>query len=272
MNELETVAPAFVAMAHRIVWCTGATVGRDGRPVAVLHPIWEWDGGQLRGWIATSPLSPKAVELAGVPAISLNYWAPNHDTCTADCAAEFETDPAAVEAGWRRFAEGPAPVGYDPSIIPGWDSPRRAELRSAASGPASPEGHGRHPDGGRRRRAADLAREAISGAGARECGCVTAALRARRSSRGGSARPYPRRRHRARGGCAGCRRRAGHPAPRQTHVEVVAECHVEQRAIRGIRRFDAVELGVERGAQPVPTRTSVTTPCWSTTIGVDAQR
>ncbi len=124
MNELETVAPAFVAMAHRIVWCTGATVGRDGRPRSrVLHPIWEWDGGQLRGWIATSPLSPKAAELAAVPAISLNYWAPNQDTCTADCDAEFETDPAAVEAGWRRFAEGPAPVGYDPSIIPGWDSP-----------------------------------------------------------------------------------------------------------------------------------------------------
>jgi hypothetical protein len=24
---------------------------------------------------------------------------------------------------WDLFANGPAPVGYDPSIIPGWDSP-----------------------------------------------------------------------------------------------------------------------------------------------------
>jgi hypothetical protein len=124
MNDLSTVAPAFVEMAHRIVWCTAATTGTDGRPrTRVLHPIWEWDGSTLTGWIATSPSSPKAAELAAVPALSLNYWAPDHDTCTADCDAAFESDPAAVAAGWRRFAEGPEPVGYDPSIIPGWDSP-----------------------------------------------------------------------------------------------------------------------------------------------------
>jgi hypothetical protein len=124
VHDLTTVAPAFVEMAHRIVWCTGATMGLDGRPRSrVLHPIWEWDGAGLIGWIATSPLSPKARELAAVPALSLNYWTTNHDTCTADCDAEFETNAAAREAGWRRFAEGPAPVGYDPSIIPGWDRP-----------------------------------------------------------------------------------------------------------------------------------------------------
>jgi len=125
MNDLSTVAPAFVEMAHRIVWCTAASTGTDGRPRSrVLHPIWEWDGSTLTGWIATSPSSPKAAELAAVPALSLNYWAPDHDTCTADCDAVFESDPADVEAGWRRFADGPEPVGYDPSIIPGWDSPR----------------------------------------------------------------------------------------------------------------------------------------------------
>ena len=59
-----------------------------------------------------------------MPALSLNYWTTNHDTCTADCDAEFEPGAAAREAGWQRFAEGPAPVGYDPSIIPGWDSPQ----------------------------------------------------------------------------------------------------------------------------------------------------
>ena len=69
MNDLATVAPAFVEMAHRIVWCTGATTGLDGRPRSrVLHPLWEWDGARLTGWIATSPLSPKAPELAAVPA------------------------------------------------------------------------------------------------------------------------------------------------------------------------------------------------------------
>ena len=32
MTDLATVAPAFVEMAHRIVWCTVATTGADGRP------------------------------------------------------------------------------------------------------------------------------------------------------------------------------------------------------------------------------------------------
>ena len=45
MDSLEVTAPAFVEMAHRIVWATVATVDERGRPRSrVLHPIWEWDG------------------------------------------------------------------------------------------------------------------------------------------------------------------------------------------------------------------------------------
>ncbi len=121
MDPLADVAPAFVEMAHRIVWCTVATTGADGHPhTRVLHPIWEWDGTALTGWIATSPHSPKGRDLAGVPAISLTYWAPSHDTCTAECDAVFEDGAAERQAGWDRFANGPAPVGYDPAIIPMW--------------------------------------------------------------------------------------------------------------------------------------------------------
>ena len=133
MNPLDTVAPAFVEMAHRIVWCVAATTAADGGPrTRVLHPIWEWQDGALTGWIATSPNSPKAADLATTPRLSLTYWAPNHDTCTADCDTEFDTDPADRAAGWKRFAEGPKPVGYDPSIIPGWtnsESPEFGMLR-----------------------------------------------------------------------------------------------------------------------------------------------
>ena len=50
MDSLADVAPAFVEMAHRIVWCTVATTGADGHPhTRVLHPIWEWDGTALDG-------------------------------------------------------------------------------------------------------------------------------------------------------------------------------------------------------------------------------
>ena len=42
-TSLSEVAPAFVDMAHRIVWCSAATVDRANRPRSrVLHPIWEW--------------------------------------------------------------------------------------------------------------------------------------------------------------------------------------------------------------------------------------
>ena len=45
---LGTVAPAFVEMAHRIVWASVATVDRQGRPRSrILHPIWQWDGTEL---------------------------------------------------------------------------------------------------------------------------------------------------------------------------------------------------------------------------------
>ncbi|MFZ6005432.1 MAG: pyridoxamine 5'-phosphate oxidase family protein [Actinomycetota bacterium] len=124
MTSLDSIAPAFVEMAHRIVWCVAATTDADGLPrTRVLHPVWEWDGASLNGWIATSPLSPKAADLAATPRISLTYWAADHDTCGADCDAVFETSEGELRAGWDRFANAPAPVGYDPSIIPGWDSP-----------------------------------------------------------------------------------------------------------------------------------------------------
>jgi hypothetical protein len=124
MTDLAAVAPAFVEMAHRIVWCTVATTGADGTPrTRILHPIWQWDGTALAGWIATSPRSPKAADLARTPAVSLTYWDATHDTCTADCTTDWETTSEQRQAGWDRFAHGPAPVGYDPSIIPGWDEP-----------------------------------------------------------------------------------------------------------------------------------------------------
>jgi len=124
-DTLETVAPAFVEMAHRIVWATAATVDTKGRPsTRILHPVWEWDGTSLTGWIATSPLSLKAKHLAETPTMSLTYWTTNHDTCTATCSTAWELSEEQREIGWKRFSEAPAPVGYNPAIIPGWDTPQ----------------------------------------------------------------------------------------------------------------------------------------------------
>lgn len=124
MAELDHVAPAFVTMAHRIVWGVAATTGPDGAPATrVLHPIWEWRDGELTGWIATSPSSPKAAHLAAGPSMSVTYWDATHDTCTADCSTSWDDTDEGRQALWDRFSSAPAPLGYDPRIIPGWESP-----------------------------------------------------------------------------------------------------------------------------------------------------
>ncbi len=129
MTDLATVAPAFVEMAHRIVWCVAATTDRSGKPATrVLHPVWEWHGNDLTGWIATSPNSPKSQHLATLPALSLTYWSPNHDTCTADCSTSWDDTPQGRQEGWDRFLHAPEPVGYDPAIIPQWTSPEAPEF------------------------------------------------------------------------------------------------------------------------------------------------
>jgi hypothetical protein len=65
MNDLSEVAPAFVKMAHQIVWASVATVDANGRPCSrILHPIWQWDETSLVGWIGTSPTPVKRTHLA----------------------------------------------------------------------------------------------------------------------------------------------------------------------------------------------------------------
>ena len=128
MSTLDEIAPAFVDMAHRIVWASVATVDADGRPRSrVLHPIWEWDGTALTGWVATGPTPIKRAHIAAHPDVSINYWDPSQDTCSAEAAVEWVFDDDERVALWERFKNGPAPVGYDPAIIEPW-----------ADGPTSP--------------------------------------------------------------------------------------------------------------------------------------
>jgi hypothetical protein len=124
MHELAQVAPAFIDMAHRIVWATVATVDKHGRPRSrVLHPIWQWDGERLVGWIATSPTPIKRAHLAAHRFASVNYWTPSHDTCVAECRAEMLTDDQTRITVWNLFKNAPEPVGYDPAIVPAWSGP-----------------------------------------------------------------------------------------------------------------------------------------------------
>ncbi|MCC6602320.1 MAG: pyridoxamine 5'-phosphate oxidase family protein [Anaerolineae bacterium] len=124
MNTLPETAPAFVAMAHQIVWATVATVDGNGRPRSrILHPIWQWDGTQLVGWIATGPTAVKRAHLQNSPFVSVNYWTPSHDTCAAECRVTWAFDDQTRQMVWDLFLNGPEPVGYDPRIVPAWTSP-----------------------------------------------------------------------------------------------------------------------------------------------------
>ena len=124
MHDLATVAPAFVDMAHRIVWASAASVGPDDRPRSrVLHPIWEWDGRSLTGWVATAPTPLKREHLDHSPHMSFSYWNEAHDTCVAECTVSWILDDEGRRRLWERLSSTPEPVGYDPTMIPGWDSP-----------------------------------------------------------------------------------------------------------------------------------------------------
>lgn len=124
MNTLFETAPAFIEMAHRIVWCSAATVDAKGRPRSrILHPIWQWDGDRMVGWVATSPTPAKRAHLNASPYMSLNYWSPTQDTCVADCRATWGFDDETRTKVWNLFLNGPPPVGYDPKIVPAWTSP-----------------------------------------------------------------------------------------------------------------------------------------------------
>lgn len=103
----------FIERAHRIVWCTVATVGPDHRPRSrILHPIWEYDD-RLTGWIVTRATPVKVRHLAQSPYLSCSYWEPGHEVAVADCAAEWVRDAATRQRVWELYRDAPPPLGYD---------------------------------------------------------------------------------------------------------------------------------------------------------------
>ena len=58
--------------------------------------------------------------------VEIYALARDYTTAEADCLKLLQETSAPSEerqAGWDRFLTAPAPVGYDPSIIPPWTSP-----------------------------------------------------------------------------------------------------------------------------------------------------
>ncbi|MBB5851433.1 pyridoxamine 5'-phosphate oxidase family protein [Amycolatopsis umgeniensis] len=116
------VAAEFVRVAHRVVWCTLATVDRRGRPRSrVVHPIWEERDGELVGHLFTRPTPLKKAHLARTPFVSCSYWDPAHEVAVAECGAVYADDEETRRHLWRLASETPEPLGFDPKIMGGDD-------------------------------------------------------------------------------------------------------------------------------------------------------
>ncbi|GII01379.1 pyridoxamine 5'-phosphate oxidase family protein [Planobispora takensis] len=108
----------FVGIAHRIVWCSLATVDGRGRPRSrVVHPYWERTGDGVVGWVFTRPASPKVAHLSHRPYASCSYWDPAQEVAVAECEAAFADDEATRRKVWDLFADAGEPLGYDPRIM-----------------------------------------------------------------------------------------------------------------------------------------------------------
>jgi hypothetical protein len=134
---VERVAPPtgireqFIQTAHRVVWCTLATVDRLGRPRSrLVHPVWERVGDGLVGWVTTRPTALKLAHLDHAPFASCSYWDPSHDTAVAECAVTW-ADAEEREHAWAVCRSLPAPAGHDPGqVFPdGPHAPGAAVLR-----------------------------------------------------------------------------------------------------------------------------------------------
>ena len=114
----DVVLAEFVRIAHRVVWCTVATVDRHGRPRSrVLHPYWERTDDGITGWAFTRPTPLKLAHLAHRPFVSCSYWDPAHEVAVAECDAELAADDATRRTVWDLFATAAPPLGYDPRIL-----------------------------------------------------------------------------------------------------------------------------------------------------------
>jgi len=112
------VDQAFIAVAHRIVWCTVATVDRHNRPRSrILHPYWERTDDGLVGWVTTRPTPLKRAHLDHSPYVSCSYWDTTHDVAVAECHAEWIDDLDIKAHAWDRFRAADEPLGHDPYTI-----------------------------------------------------------------------------------------------------------------------------------------------------------
>ncbi len=107
-----------VAIAHATVWGVLTTVDAKARPRnRVVHPVWEFDGERVIGWLTTRRTPLKTRHLAANANVSVAYVSAGTDFAYFDCVAEWVEDAAGKRACWDAFLAAPEPVRYDPASI-----------------------------------------------------------------------------------------------------------------------------------------------------------
>lgn len=107
-----------IDIAHATVWGVLTTVDAKGRPRnRVVHPVWEFDGERVTGWLTTRRTPLKTRHLAGNPNVSVAYIGAGTDFAYFDCTAEWVADLEGKQACWDAFLAAPEPVRYDPASI-----------------------------------------------------------------------------------------------------------------------------------------------------------
>ncbi len=131
VTEFSSIEAEFMTRVADIVWCSAATLDRQGRLRSrILHPIWELVSGNPLGWIATGRHTLKTKHLAANPWLSLSYWNPEHKQIYADCKAEWEDDQSEKRRIWELYQSTPAPLGYNLKMIwQGLDDPTYGLLK-----------------------------------------------------------------------------------------------------------------------------------------------
>jgi general stress protein 26 len=123
VTSFDEIKDEFAERVQRIVWCTVATIDRQGRPRSrILHPIWEG----TTGWIATGRQSFKAKHLAENPFVSLGYWDVQRGIAYVECKAAWEDSTQQKRRIWELYKDTPPPYGYDPGMI--WPGPDDASF------------------------------------------------------------------------------------------------------------------------------------------------
>jgi len=123
---LAEIAEVFIAAAHAQVWCNITTVDTKNRPRSrVLHPIWEYDGAQVIGWVATGRYTLKSKHIEQNPYVSVVYMKDPITPTYAECEAGWLDDLSEKQRIYALLTSAPSPLGYDPAKF-GW-TPDKAE-------------------------------------------------------------------------------------------------------------------------------------------------